>query len=260
LSLPGAIESIKSYLCEPVVPGQISDFKDGSLWREHLLRLKYAGCNNTLVIPVFDYFDDVEVANPLGSHATIHKIGAKYTLLKCCRPQFNSRLENIILNTLIYSCDRLKLSNKEVFDAYLSEMKNLETTGFEVAVDGVTYQLYVVLVQVTGDNLGLNSILGYVESFTVAYPCRLCKANHQSFNARVTEDRSLMRTRHNYTEDVALHNSSVTGIKDECCYNRLTYLHVVDNVYCDIMHDLLEGLSICNKQASEVLDYGHEVL
>lgn len=253
LSLPGVFEEIKCYLNEPAMEDIIGDFKDGDLWRNHPLRLKFAGCPNTLVIPVFDYFDDVEVANPLGSHATIHKLGAKYTVLKCYKPQYNSLVENIFLNTLIYSSDRVTYSNKEVFEAYLTEMFELESKGFDIIVDGLSFKIYVVLVQVSGDNLGLNGTLGYVESFTANFPCRICKTQREHFSVHLFESEKLLRNRDCYKTDLLVGNSKLTGIKEECCYNRLKYFHVADNVYCDIMHDLFEG--VCRYVIQKLFKY-----
>jgi hypothetical protein len=253
LSLPGVFNEICSYLREPLIPDNIADFKDGSLWRQHPLRVQHVDSDQVVVIPVFDFFDDVEVANPLGSHATIHKIGAKYTIIKGCRPFHNSKLENILLNTLINSSDRCSYSNADVFDAYLTEMHKLATEGFELTLNGIDYRVYVVLVQVACDNLGLNGVLGYAESFTARYPCRICKADRDSFTKRFTEDKSLMRTRENYTLDVQQGNSSLTGVKEVCSYNALKFFHVVDNVYCDIMHDLFEG--VCRYVVSKLLKY-----
>ena len=51
-----------------------------------------------------------------------------------------------------------------------------------------------------------------------------------------------LRTVDAYNEDALLNDSSKTGIKEECCYNSIPSFHVSQNVYCDIMHDLLEGV------------------
>lgn len=54
----------------------IFDFLGSPLWREILKN--YA---NSIVIPIFLFFDDFEINNPLGSHVSIHKLGAAYILL-----------------------------------------------------------------------------------------------------------------------------------------------------------------------------------
>jgi hypothetical protein len=71
---------------------------------------------------------------------------------------------------LINSSNRCSYSNREVFDTYLTEMHKLETQVLNFYV-GISYKVYVVLVLVTGDYLGINVILGYTESFTARFPC-----------------------------------------------------------------------------------------
>ena len=178
LLLPGVLKNITSYMADGS-NDIICDFRDGQMWREHPVRLRHMNKKNTVVIPVFDFFDDLETANPLGSHSVIHKVGVKYTVIKSLEPKHNAKLENIFLNMVINSSDR---QQKGVFDIYLDEMKKLETDGFALKVDGIDYQIHVVLVEVIGDNLGLNGLLGYVEGFSAHFPCRLCKVLREDFN------------------------------------------------------------------------------
>jgi len=52
--------------------------------------LQHACEENTVVIPVFDFYEDLETANALGSHAVVHKVGVKYTVVKGFSPAVNS--------------------------------------------------------------------------------------------------------------------------------------------------------------------------
>nr|XP_047132666.1 uncharacterized protein LOC124811327 [Hydra vulgaris] len=150
-----------------------------------------------------------ETANPLGSHSTVHKIGALCTILKCLKSLHNSKLENILLSAVIYSSDRIKYSNKDAFSIYIEEMIELETKGFTIKIDGNEFKIYVVLAQIIGDNLGLNGILGYVESFTATYPCRICKMKRKDFDSIFVESVELLRTRECYDYDVSFNNCSL---------------------------------------------------
>ena len=47
----------------------LADYCDGEQYAEHLLYK-----NEPLALQIFFYNDDVEVANPLGSSATLHKL------------------------------------------------------------------------------------------------------------------------------------------------------------------------------------------
>lgn len=180
------------------------------------VRNRYLNHKDVIVIPVFDFYDDLETADPLGLHSVIHKVGMKYTVIKAFQPMHNSKLENILLNMIINSSER---AAGDVFDIYLDEMSELENKGFMLTVDEVRYTVCVVLVQVIGDNLGLNSMLGYVESFTANYPCRLCKLPRDKFGETLFEQECLLRTRESYDRDVLEQNPSETGIKSQCVYN-----------------------------------------
>jgi hypothetical protein len=49
------------------------------------------------VLPLFIYYDDLEICNPLGSHASIQKLGAVFHSISCLSPQFVFQLENIFI-------------------------------------------------------------------------------------------------------------------------------------------------------------------
>jgi len=171
----------------------------------------------------------------------IHKIGVKYTVVKSFSPAVNAKLENLFLNMIFKSADR---TASGLLDMYIHEMTELENNGFTLTIpDGRQYQVYVIMVQLTGDNLGLNGMLGFVESFTANYPCRLCKVARARFDETFIEQSHMLRTRDSYEADVCLNNPSLTGIKESCPYNALPSFHVTDNVFCDIMHDIAEGVA-----------------
>ena len=60
--------------------------------------------------------------------------------------------------TMIPSDDRNRKLNKGVFDLYIEEMFELETKGFVLHIDNKVYNIYVVFIQIIGDNIGLNNI------------------------------------------------------------------------------------------------------
>jgi len=183
----------------------------------------------------------VFITNQFFQCAVIHKIGVKYTVVKGFSPSVNAKLENLFLNMIFKSSDR---TVSGVLDMYIHEMTELEANGFTLTLeDGRQYQIFVVMVQLIGDNLGLNGLLGFVESFTANYPCRLCKVPRARFNETFIEDTHLLRTRESYEADVCLNNPTVSGVKTSCAYNALPSFHVTSNVFCDIMHDIAEGVA-----------------
>ena len=112
----------------------------------------------------------------------------------------------------------------------------------------------VRLWQVVGDNLGLHSVLGFLECFSANYSCRFCRVHRNELKLQTEEDVELIRTVENYTEDLAIQDSSRTGIKCESVLNDLPYFHVTFNFCPDVMHDLTEGT--CHRIIKKVVGHG----
>lgn len=51
-----------------------------------------------------------------------------------------------------------------------------------------------------------------------------------------------MRNIDNCQDDLMIDNISLTGISENSAFNRIDHYHVTENYYCDIMHDLFEGV------------------
>jgi len=64
-----------------------------------------------------------------------------------------------------------------VLRKFVAEMKHLSDEGFtgDFPILG-TQRIYVCLLQVACDNLALNGLLGFIESFSVDYFCTVCYA------------------------------------------------------------------------------------
>ena len=82
-----------------------------------------------------------------------------------------------------------------VLKPLINELKILETRGINLTIDGIETNFKVILSFVTGDNLFLNSILGFVESFSAHHPCRQCLVSKDKFDECFDEDANLVRTK-----------------------------------------------------------------
>lgn len=117
-------------------------------------------------------------------------------------------------------------------------------TGITVMVDGFPRRVKFQLILILGDNLGLNSILGFVESFAANYPCLIGKMPREQLQQAVKEIPELLRNRSNYYLDVLLNDKSITGIKEFCVFNEVENFHVTQNISVNMMHDVLEGVCL----------------
>ena len=125
---------------------------------------------NSLQIQIF--YDDFEMANPLGSKHGIHKIGSIYFVLRNLSPKINSALMNIHLLALFHTADINKYGFHTILEPLVQDLKVLECTGVELPFSDEPVR--GTIAQVTGDNLGLHTLLGYVESFNANYFCHYC--------------------------------------------------------------------------------------
>lgn len=66
---------------------------------------------------------------------------------------------------LFYNSDRYVIGNKSVFTVLIEELRHLEIEGLTKKVNHVEQKVYIKLTVVVSDNLGMNSIFGFVESF-----------------------------------------------------------------------------------------------
>jgi len=80
----------------------------------------------------------------------------------------------------------------------------------------IIYKIFFSVGLILGDNLGLHSILGFVESFVAKYPCRLCKSSRSECQNQLVQNNNSLRDSLNYNCDIITNNVSQTGIKEKC--------------------------------------------
>lgn len=118
----------------------------------------------------------------------------------------------------------------------------LESEGLKIKMsNGTEYQVYFIPVLILGDNLGLNSLLGFSKSFNGCF-CRFCKIDKSLSKTATSADPMLRRNYSNYKIDLIADDVKGTGIVEKCQFNRIPSFHVIDNLSVDAMHDVVEGI------------------
>ena len=109
------------------------------------------------------------------------------------------------------------------------------------------------MTQIVGDNLGLHSVLGYVESFSrAATACDLCMASQDDTHKVFQESALQTRTPELYNQQVRDLASGKTTVPD-CAVTRpsalavLPYYHPACNDSVELMHDLAGVLPLETK-------------
>lgn len=71
--LPGIFDLAHQYTITSLNNSNISSFLNGTTWQNIIKNFK-----DKIVFPIFLYYDDAEMGNPLGSHSGVHKMGCVY--------------------------------------------------------------------------------------------------------------------------------------------------------------------------------------
>lgn len=144
----------------------ISNLLEANLWK-----VKSKNSSN-YEFPIFIYYDDFEIENALGSHAGIHKLRGIYYTIPVIPLEFHSQLKNIFV--------AMQFGSKVLFSKLVDELIYLETVGIIINVSDTNFNIKFKLTLIQGDNLGLHTILGFVESFNSCYCCRFYKMNREN--------------------------------------------------------------------------------
>ncbi|XP_055907606.1 uncharacterized protein LOC129942617 [Eupeodes corollae] len=219
----------------------IKNFINGEVFKE-----KKKMFQTNFIIPYTLYFDDFQINNPLGTHTS--SICACYYTFPTLPQYLQSQLEFLFHAAFISSSYLKKCGNEVTFHHLIEELQHLEN-GIELETDNGKLVVHFVLWLIVGDNLGLNSLFGFVQSFTAKRYCRGCTRTRSEMKADNKEILLSLRTKENYENDLLQDNFLETGIKSNCIFNNLFSFHVSQNFYFDLMHDVLEGVivyDVCN--------------
>ena len=123
----------------------------------------------------------------------------------------------------------------KLLNTIVKELKKLSDTGMKIQIHNETINLKVFLGQVSGDNLGMYSLFGFVESFSANFLCRFCCVHKQQLQSLYAEDIALVRNGENYTTSLAVVMNSQDlqshmGVVKPCHLNDLCYFHITQNV------------------------------
>jgi len=238
-------EYVKLLVDDKCTPGLITDCWDGLMYKHHPL----LGNNSKFTIAIQMFYDGMGTTNPLRGQSSMCNVGVFYFIVKNLPNVFNSCFSNVHLVSLCYAQDLKTYGFNSVLSKFVREMKHLTENGFQGSYPVVgECTVYVSLLQVAGDNLALNSLLGFIESFSADYFCTMCSASQTDIQCKFYETDFDMRSIATYNEDVARVTDSKSsrihshGVKTRCILNDLPGFHAVNNFSLDIMHVVLEGI------------------
>ncbi|XP_074111450.1 uncharacterized protein LOC141535425 [Cotesia typhae] len=211
LELPNVFKVVRNFISNESatndIGGVYTSLFQGTIWKN--ISQIFTG---KTVVPLYLYYDDFEINNPLSSAAGIHKVGGLYCSIASLPPKFASATDNILLAQLIYNSDYKEFGAERCFAEIKTEFNHLAKKGITIEVDGENHTIYFVLIGLLGDNLALNSLLGFNECFISDYYCRFCRASKNEARKLTVENRCLLRTKQNYELDLLDHHYGVKTV------------------------------------------------
>jgi len=226
-------------------PGIYADFCDGDRVLNHPL----FGSVDKFSLMLQLFFDGLGMTNPLRGQNTVNNIGVFYTV-KNLPAKYNSCFSNVHLLALCYM-EYLKVYGfNPILEKFVAEIVTLQQYGFEADLPKLgKCQVFSSLCQVTCNNLALNSILGFIESFSCDYFCTICYATQETIQTNYRSEMFEKRTISDYVSDVKNISGALKqdknhfrGVKRNCILNDIEGFHVTENWSLDVMHVILEGI------------------
>ena len=156
-------------------------------------------------------------------------------------PHLISKTENIFLVILYNSYKQKKVPLIQVYGKVTEELLFLEVTAIAVKTENGSVDLRFSLAGMVGDNLAINSVMGFTMSFSANHSCRFCLASNADFELILRYTDCKMRTEETYDDDLKTRKCSETGIVGLSAIPDIKSATTLQLLAVDLWHDLLEG-------------------
>lgn len=132
------------------------------------------------------------MCNPLKTKKGTHKTLSIYGSIRNIPPNLQSKQNNIFLVALVCSEDvKYDESLNSVNEIIRDDLAKLEKYGLTFD-DGSIFK--AALVNISCDNLGANTVLGFAKSFSATQYCRICTLEKTDCQITVHEVSEKLRT------------------------------------------------------------------
>ena len=183
------------------------------------------------------YFDELETANPIGSRATIHKIGCFYWCLKNLPPWLNSDLRFTFVVALVSYLDVKSYGFSPVVAAITNDLKKLENGITFATKSGKSLTVKANRLSFVADNLAYHSVFGFNENFSGGLCCEKCTVPQSKFKETFEEKVQELRSAASCLNDVGVTGSGVKSL----CRLKTSFFEPYDNFTADLHHDIFQG-------------------
>ncbi|XP_057336559.1 uncharacterized protein LOC130675088 [Microplitis mediator] len=210
---------------------------------------------NTNALAIVLYMDELGVANPLASSSKTQKLTMFYWTLANIKPNLRSSQNAIQLLAIVKSC-YLKQPGalNKVLKPFIDDIKNLQTQGINITINGVPKNYKGSLLFFSGDTPASALMGGFKESVSAHRPCRTCMFTKDEIKQYVKETDFLLRNKDTHQEHLEAINDNTTqatkkfwqlfyGINTVSPLADIPFFDVTMCLPQDCMHVLNEGVT-----------------
>lgn len=152
--------------------GYFYDINDGELIKSHPL---FSARPSALQIII--YTDDIDICNPLGSHASKHKLTMFYYTLGNINPKYRSKLAAIRLLAIAKRSELSECGIDPILERLHQDLVMLYD-GVKIRIGNAEREIFGALVSICGDTLAQHELCGFKEGVGFAYSkCRHCECS-----------------------------------------------------------------------------------
>ena len=227
--------------------GVLYDICDGSIFQNDNYFKEHP---DALVIIL--YHDELEICNPLGSKAGIHKVDMFYYTLANFGPKYRSKLAAVRLLAIVNAKYVKKYGIERIIEPIIKDI-NILHGGSIMTVNGIEKIVFGKVLVCAGDTLGQHLWDGYKEGvgFSI-HKCRNCYCLFLKMQQEFLEEAFVLRTQARYNKECEeIENAPTDAVRSDLCttydINKRSALcdlpdfDVTRQLPQDVMHTLLEG-------------------
>lgn len=259
------LKNLKNLLINEEVRNNINDYNrtddgilrtvlDGTYYNENNFF-----CNNEKALAIILYYDELGIANPLGSHSKQEKLGMFYWTLGNLDPKIRSSQNAIQLLAIVKAKLIKKYGLQKLLKRFFDDVQLLKTRGFSIIVNGEEMTFKGSVLFCAGDTPASAFLGGFKESVSANRPCRTCLGRKEKIKLHFREDFFNLRnsiTHEKHLQIICVQNSPKKVInfwkKRYGVNSRSALMEILDVTQClpqDAMHLLPEGVTETSSRA-----------
>ncbi|XP_043285551.1 uncharacterized protein [Venturia canescens] len=177
--------------------GVLRNVLDGSFYRTHEFFQE-----NRKALAIILYYDDLEIASPLGSKTSVHKLSMFYWSLANIYPELRSTLQTVNLFAIVKTQFLKKFGVDKILEKFVEEINVLQREGISIEIGQEKFNYKGTLLFVAGDTPASALMGGFKESVAAFRPCRTCFTTRDEWKTSFSEDRFILRNKETHIEQV----------------------------------------------------------